>query len=84
MRLCLDDTSRWRVGGQIFQGALQGRCFDVDTGEVEGEDICSAGFIESALEEFWIRKGMQLAAGGLFRCQVLMYKLYNLNSKLTF
>ena len=102
---------------QLFQGALQGRCFDINTGQLDGmclkcvpcpymcpcivlcpymcpcivlrpymcprcavslhvslhyagEDICGVGFIDSPIEEFWIRKGMQMNPGGLLRCQV--------------
>ena len=58
------------LGVQLYQGALQGRCFHVDSGKlIDAEGFCDDGFVESALDEFWIAKGMQMTDGGIWRCQ---------------
>ena len=57
------------LGVQLFQGALHGRCYNVDTGALEHEDICGVGTIEKSMDEFWIAKGMQMNPGGMLRCQ---------------
>jgi hypothetical protein len=49
---------------------LQGRCFDIDSGELkDAEAICGDGFIDDGEHEFWIAKGMQIQGGGMWRCQ---------------
>jgi hypothetical protein len=55
-------------------GALRGRCFNIETGEV-GEDICSLGpTVWSSYDYYWTRKDMEVTApasvhvGGAFLC----------------
>jgi len=56
------------LGVQLYKGALHGRCFNVDSGQLEHEDFCGVDFIESDLDAFWIAKGMQMTSGGILRC----------------
>ena len=56
------------LGVQLYQGVLHGRCFNVETGQLEHEDFCGLDFIESDSDAFWIAKGMQMTSGGILRC----------------
>ena len=55
-------------------GALRGRCFNIETGEV-GEDICSLGpTVWDSYDYYWTRKDMEVTApahvhsGGAYLC----------------
>ena len=54
-------------------GALRGRCFNVDTGEVNPDDFCSIGNVDwENLDYYWVKKDMVVTGGshvgGAFLC----------------